>query len=104
VVNGEAVYFLSTSEQTQFYTADEAEKASFAENSANDIFEGVSYYGFETPAEGTMPVYDLYDTELDTHFYTVSAAERDSLLESPDFELQGGEDGIAFYVESVPEI
>ncbi|NJL51352.1 MAG: hypothetical protein HC930_02475 [Hydrococcus sp. SU_1_0] len=49
-------------------------------------------------------MYRLYNAELDTHFYTVSSSERDSLLESSDFESQGGADGVAFYVEPAPEV
>jgi Ca2+-binding RTX toxin-like protein len=90
VVNGEAVYFSSTNEVSE---------ETLSKNSAKYVFDS-----FDTQVEGTIPVYDLYDSDLDTHFYTVSAAERDTLLESPDVELQGGKDGIAFYVELIPEI
>jgi Ca2+-binding RTX toxin-like protein len=96
--------FLNTDNNTYFYTADEEEIAAVTENLANYDLEGTAFYSFDTQEDGTIPVYRLYNTELDTHLYTVSASERDSLLESSDFESQGGADGIAFYVEPAPEV
>jgi Ca2+-binding RTX toxin-like protein len=98
VVDGEAVYLLPTDETDQ----DSGQNLILDASSDYDL-TGFDY-SFDTQVEGTVPVYDLYDTELDTHFYTVSAAERDALLESPEVELQGGGDGIAFYVEPVSDI
>ncbi|MGD1917977.1 MAG: hypothetical protein ACFCAD_03285 [Pleurocapsa sp.] len=63
------------------------------------MFEGTPYYGYDTQIEGTIPLYRFYNAGLDAHFYTPSAEERDFLIESPDYQSEGGDDGIAFYVE-----
>ena len=81
------------------YTADENEKNFVEENLDNYIFEGTPYYAFETQQQGTVPLYRFYNQELDAHFYTPSAEERDTFIASADFDLEGSNDGIAFYVE-----
>lgn len=86
------------------YTADENEKNFVEENLDNYVFEGTPYYAFETQQEGTIPLYRFYNQELDAHFYTPSAEERDAFIASADFELEGSDDGIAFYVEPSPEL
>ena len=86
------------------YTADENEKNFVEENLDNFVFEGTPYYAFETQQEGTIPLYRFYNQELDAHFYTPSAEERDTFMASADFEPEGSDDGIAFYVEPSPEL
>ncbi|MGL5075557.1 MAG: hypothetical protein ACRDBG_06900, partial [Waterburya sp.] len=54
--------------------------------------------------EGTVPLYRLYNTELDAHFYTPSAEEKDAFLADSNYQLEGGEDGVAFYVQPVDDI
>lgn len=86
------------------YTADENERAFVTENLDNYVAEGAPYYGYDTQVEGTVPLYRFYNQELDAHFYTPTIEERDFFLESPDYEPEGSETGIAFYVEPAPEI
>ena len=95
--------FFNQNTGVHLYTADENEKNFVEENLDNYVFEGTPYYGYDTQAEGTVPLYRLYNLGLDAHFYTPSATERDALLDSPEYELEGG-DGIAFYVEPSPEV
>ena len=94
--------FFNTNTGTHFYTSDENERAFIAENLDNLIFEGTPYYGYDTQIEGTVPLYRFYNADLDAHFYTSSVEERDAFIASPNFEPEGGGDGIAFYVEPAP--
>jgi len=89
--------------RVHLYTADEVERTFIEENLDNYVFEGVPYYSFDAQEEGTVPVYRFYNPTLDGHFYTTSTTERDFFAESPDFQIEGGADGIVFYVEPTPE-
>lgn len=93
--------FFNTSTGIHLYTVDENERAFVEENLSNYVFEGTPYYGYDTQEEGTVPLYRFYNPGLDAHFYTPSIEERDFFLESPDYQPEGGDDGIAFYVEPV---
>jgi hypothetical protein len=50
--------------------------------SDKDIQDGVSFYAFPKDAavQHTVKLYRLYNLNSDQHFYTVSEAERDSLI------------------------
>jgi Repeat of unknown function (DUF5648) len=96
--------FFNTSTGIHLYTADENERAYVENNLDNYVAEGTPYYGYDTQVEGTVPLYRFYNAELDAHFYTPSTEERDFFLQSPDYEPEGGGDGIAFYVEPAVEL
>lgn len=67
------------------------------------VFEGISYYAYETEQEGTIPLYRFFNPEIGAHFYTPFAVERDNVVENlPEYQLEG-DSGIAFYVEPVLE-
>ena len=91
--------FFNSDTGIHLYTADVNEAAFVDENLSNYTLEGTPYYGYDTPVEGTVPLYRFYNADLDAHFYTPNAQERDFYAESPDYEPEGGGDGIAFYVE-----
>ena len=95
--------FFNTNTGMHLYTAYEEERTSVLEK-PNYVFEGISYYGYDTQEAGTVPLYRFYNPGLDAHFYTPSAEERDIYLESPDYQPEGDENGIAFYVEPAPEL
>jgi hypothetical protein len=96
----EPVYrFFNSNTGVHLYTSDEAERDYVTNNLKNYTAEGVSYYGYETQEEGTVPLYRLYNPELDAHFYTPSADQKDAFLETSNYQLEGGDDGIAFYVQ-----
>ncbi|MEL6579470.1 MAG: hypothetical protein AAFQ14_06950, partial [Cyanobacteria bacterium J06621_12] len=96
--------FLNTDNDTYLYTTDENEIAAINSDLDNFVFEGTVYYAFDSQEEGSVPVYRFYNDELDLHSFTTSATERDSLIDSPDFVQQGGDDGIVFYVEPTAEL
>ncbi|MEM8676375.1 MAG: hypothetical protein AAGF83_21295 [Cyanobacteria bacterium P01_G01_bin.67] len=85
------------------YTVDEGEKTFIEENLDNYVLEGTPYYSYDAPEEGTVPVYRFYNPTLDGHFYTTSTEEKDFFTESPDYQIEGGSEGIAFYVEPASE-
>lgn len=94
--------FFNTTTGVHLYTVNEAERAFIEENLDNYVFEGTPFYSFDEPEEGTVPLYRFYNPSLDAHFLTTSEAERDFFDESPDFQIEGGADGIVFYVEPAP--
>lgn len=91
----------NTSTGVHLYTASEVERDFVTENLPNYTPEGISYYGYESQQEGTVPLYRFYNSSLDAHFYTPSMEERDEFLASPEYQPEGSESGIAFYVQSV---
>ena len=91
--------FFNSDTGIHLYTADINEAAFVEENLENYTLEGTPYYGYDTQVEGTVPLYRFYNEDLDAHFYTPNAGERDFYVNSPDYEPEGGGDGIAFYVE-----
>ena len=96
--------FFNTTTGVHLYTVDENERAFVEENLDNYVAEGTPYYGYDTQVEGTVPLYRFYNQGLDAHFYTPTIEERDAFIDSPDFEPEGSETGIAFYVEPAPEL
>ena len=96
--------FFNNSTGIHLYTADENERAFVENNLDNYTPEGTPYYGYDTQVEGTIPLYRFYNEGLDAHFYTPNADERDFFISSPDYEPEGGGDGIAFYVEPASEL
>ena len=83
------------------YTDSQVERDYITENLSNYTLEGVAYYGYESQQEDTVPLYRFYNSSLDAHFYTPSVEERDEFLADSNYQLEGGEDGVAFYVEPV---
>jgi hypothetical protein len=94
--------FISSDTGAYLYTSSEDELAVMDKN-FDYSFGGIAFYGYEMQEAGTVPVYGVYNSKLDANFYTASMEERDSYLESPDFQAVG-EDGIAFYAEPVSEM
>jgi Ca2+-binding RTX toxin-like protein len=87
MVDGEAVYFLPTNEQTQFYTTDETDQDSTLNASSDDDLAGLAFFGAEPPSgenslAGVSPVYSFLNTDNDTYFYTTEEGEKASLTES----------------------
>ena len=91
----------NTSTGVHLYTASEIERDSVIENLPNYTSEGISYYGYESQEEGTVPLYRFYNQSLDAHFYTPSAEERDEFIASPEYQPEGSDSGIAFYVQPI---
>jgi len=95
--------FFNNDTGIHLYTVDENERAFVENNLDNYTLESTPYYGYDTQVEGSVPLYRFYNQGLDAHFYTPFAEERDFYIQSPNYEPEGGGDGIAFYVEPVSE-
>ena len=83
------------------YTMDEGEKDFIRENLSAFSFEDVAYYAFESEPEDieTIPLYRMLNTQTNTHLFTTDINEFNVLNETqPQFEIEGNNDGITFYV------
>lgn len=96
--------FYNISTGVHLYTASQVEKDYVSENLSNYVDEGISYYGYESQQEDSVALYRFYNQSLDAHFYTPSIEERDEFLADSAYQLDSGEDGIAYYVDSVADI
>ena len=99
--------FLNNDTGVHLYTIDEIERNA-VEQLSNYTAEDIAYYAYETEQEGTIPLYRLYNSVIDTHFFTPRISERNSTLENlSDSQLEGyrdNEEGVAFYVYPTTEI
>lgn len=96
--------FFNSNTGVHLYTSSEVERNAVTENLPNYTPEGISYYAYESQQEGSVPLYRFYNTGLDAHFYTPSVEERDEFLASSAYQPEGGEDGIACYVQPIIDI
>ncbi len=79
-----------------FYTIDDAERQSVIDDYPDVLlFEGVAFFAWPGARGGAEPVYRFWSPTLASHFYTISEAERDSVLDLyPDVWTL---EGIAFH-------
>lgn len=94
----------NTDTGVHLYTASQIERDAVTDNLPNYEYEGIAYHGYESQQEDTVPLYRFYNSSLDAHFYTPSTAEKDEFLADSNYQPEGGESGIAFYVEPVADI
>jgi hypothetical protein len=75
--------FWSQKTSKHFYTTSESEKDKLVDlYSAAWSFEGIAYYAFARPIEPNLaPVYRFWSEVASSHFYTISEAERDKLID-----------------------
>ena len=96
--------FFNSNTGVHLYTSSEVERNAVTKNLPNYTPEGISYYAYESQQEGSVPLYRFYNSSLDAHFYTPSAEERDEFIASSAYQPEGGEDGIACYVQPIIDI
>jgi len=86
-----------------FYTASDAERDSVMTRLSSVYrYEGVAYMVSAAPAAGAVPVYRFYNVQGEgSHFYTASAAERDSVIATLGSMFRY--EGIAYYVPTTPQ-
>ena len=93
ITGGSTVYrFFIPEEGVHFYTPSEAERDSIIENLPRYEFEGASYVGVpedEDLLTGAKPVYRFFNQDTGVHLYTVAEAERDAVLELPNYSYEG---------------
>lgn len=98
----EEVYrFFNPSKGVHLYTTNEVERDSIIENLDNFVYEGIKFYAYGTPkegsmppVEGSMPIHRFYEPTLGVHFYTPSEVEKNSVMENLDNYTY---EGIAYY-------
>ncbi len=92
--------FWSPAHSAHFYTISEAEKDSVIGTYASNVwtFEGPAFYAYPEGSQpnGTSPVYRFWSNSLGSHFYTISEAEKDSVI--ADYPETWTYEGIAWYV------
>ena len=93
--------FFNQDTGVHLYTISDSERNYIVNNLSNYSVEGIAYYGYEERQPNTIPLYRLYNAKAGTHLFTASTAERDRALANfSDYEAEGN-NGIAFYVESI---
>jgi hypothetical protein len=100
-----AVYrFWSELLSAHFYTISEAERDYLLNNYANAwTYEGPVFYAYAEGQQpvGTKPVYRFWSAQLSKHFYTISEAEKQYILQTYPTDVWGLE-GIAWYAYELP--
>lgn len=88
----QAVYrFYNRENGTHFYSASDTERDQVRANLAHVYtFEGTAWYGTQDGDSTSTPIYRFYNTETGTHFYTLSAQERDQVSNTlPQYRFEG---------------
>lgn len=90
--------FYNKNTGVHLYTSSEEEKNSIQKNLGGIYrFENTAYYAFNNQIDGTIPIYRFYNTNLDVHFFTPSAAEKEFVIDNLPQYRQEGIGGVAFY-------
>jgi predicted Zn-dependent protease len=104
-VNGNSlgVYrFFDDTTGVHFYSASEAERNTLIQTRPDLIYEGIGLEAVDSPSTdpAAVPVYRFFSVTNGTHFYSISAAERDNLLATrSDLTFEG----TAFYEHAVAQ-
>lgn len=74
--------FWSDKNLTHFYTISETEKNYILNNYPDDVwrYETIAWYANQNPTAGMSPVYRFWSPAEQTHFYTISDAEKDYII------------------------
>lgn len=90
VASGSVFRFYNKTTGTHLYTMNTEERDAIINTQPNHLYEGVAFKAFETGIpEQTVSVYRFYNTQNGTHFYTANTAERDSVLNLGQYNLEG---------------
>ena len=94
--------FFNRDTGSHLYTMDEGEKNYIDANLDNYSFDGINYYGFESPSEDieTVPLYRMYNTISGSHLFTTDVNEFNTLNNSEEFSYfqAEGNEGVTYYV------
>ncbi len=87
--------FYNTKTGTHFYTTSQSERDGIITYYPHLAYEGPAFHAFASEGtDGRTPVFRFYNRKTGAHFYTVSAAERDTIVATyPAFTYEG----VAFY-------
>jgi hypothetical protein len=83
---------------SHFYTISESERDYLISNFPNVwTYEGIAFYAYpegSQPPE-SRPIYRFWNPHSSSHFYTISEAERDTVIR--DYSYSWTYEGVAFY-------
>ena len=84
------------------FTIDEAEKDALNEDLGSYVFEGISYYAFESQPEDidTVPLYQMFNSDTESYVYSTNSEDLDGIRSSEGlspFDVEA-DDAIAYYV------
>ncbi len=96
--------FWSDLHRAHFYTISEQEKKHVEKTyqPAEWRYEGVAYYAFPQAFAGTQPIHRFYSKVNQKHFYTISEAEKDLIIQGAYPESGWEYEGVAWY--TVPPV
>jgi subtilase family serine protease len=105
IEGAEEVYrFFNRDTGAHLYTMDEVERKYIEDNLSNYNYEGIKFYAFEEEQENveTLPVTRMLNTQSGSHLFTIDQVEVDYIKNNlPNFNLEGGDNGAAFYVMDI---
>ncbi|XVJ71209.1 MAG: serine protease [Rhizobacter sp.] len=83
--------FYNASTGAHFYTTSAAERDFVIASLKEFAYEGVAFYAYAAASTGgTSPIYRFYNRRSGSHFYTISAAEKDWVIATlKDFTYEG---------------
>lgn len=91
--------FFKTTLGSHFYTINGAERNSIISSLPEYSYEGPAFYTYPTAsgATGLSPIYRFFNTRNGSHFYTINASERDSIIANlPHYSYEG----ISWYAQT----
>lgn len=92
--------FFNTATRAHFYTSSLPERDRVITKLPEYIYEGASFYAYDTGASGTKPVYRFFNTRTRAHFYTISEDERQYVLNNLPWYTFEGVTWYAYTVQS----
>jgi hypothetical protein len=108
-VNRNVYRFFNPQVGTHFYTSNEAERDSVINTLPQYQYEGPAFASAPVDpltgspsgtATGVAPVYRFFNTQVGVHFYTISAAERDNVINTlPQYSYEG----VGYYAYDAPQ-
>jgi len=93
--------FYSANFRSHFYTTSNSERDLLISNDPNWAYEGSVFRTYKSAVSSTVrPVYRFYSEAFRSHFYTISASERDGLINGdPNWSYEG----ISYYAQTAAE-
>ncbi len=92
--------FFNTGGGSHFFTTNEAEKDAVIAGAPGFRYEGIAFYSYPTPGDGTSPVYRFYNFRVGVHFYTNNEQEYRSVLANSSTTYRY--EGIAYHSFATP--
>ena len=96
--------FVNPTTNKHFYTISEDEKNLLVNNTQWGFqSEGVAFYAYSSQINGASPIYRLYDSLTNDHFYTISEDEKNKISVTPVYRFYNAKTGDHFYTISEDE-